>query len=123
MRFMHRPQFGQELQLREEREGNFLILHIGEDRLDATNAMIFQAHLIHRIAAGNDHILVDLSEVEAVDQEGIDVLRMGLQAVGPSGDLVLCGVTEPVMKTLRNTLMNRIFGIFVGPDEALSALT
>lgn len=120
---MYRPQFGQDLQLREEREGNFLILHVEEERLDASNAMIFQAHLIHRIAAGHDHIVVDLSQVEAIDEEGIDVLRMGLQAVGSDGDLVLCGVTEPVMETLRRTLMNRIFGIFLGPDEALAALT
>ncbi len=120
---MHRPQFGQDLQLREEQEGRFLILHVEEERLDATNAVLFQAHLIHRIAAGHDHVVVDLSRVEAIDQEGLEALRMGLQAVGPDGDLVLCGVNEPVMETLRQTLMNRIFGIFLGPEEALSALT
>lgn len=117
-----RSQFGQDLQLREEQEGDFLVLHVEEEQLDATNAAIFQAHLIHRIAAGNDHIVVDLSQVEAIDRNGIDALRMGLQAVRPDGDLVLCGISKPVMETLRHTLMNRIFGIFVGPDEALSAL-
>lgn len=120
---MYRSQFGQDLQLREEQEGDFLILHVEEEQLDGTNAAIFQAHLIHRIAAGNDHIVVDLSQVKAVDREGLEALKMGLQAVGPDGDLVLCGVTEPVMETLRNTMMNRVFGIFLGPDEALSALT
>lgn len=120
---MPRAQFGQDLKLRESKKGEFLIVHVEEEQLDATNAPIFQAYLIHRILAGNERIVIDLSQVGAIDQDGIDAMRMGLQAVEPEGDLVLCGIPEPVMETLRRTLMNRIFGIFIGPEEAVSALT
>lgn len=120
---MDRPPFGQDLAVRETQNGEFLVIHIEETQLTAENAPVFQAHLVHRIAAGNDHIILDLSSVEAIDRAGIDVMQAGLQAVGAEGDLVLCGITEPVMETLRHTLMNRVFGIFLGPDEAVDALT
>jgi anti-anti-sigma factor len=120
---MDRPPFGQDLAVREAQRGKFLVLHVEEEELTAANAPVFQAHLVHRIAAGNHHIILDLSSVEAIDQAGIDAMRTGLQAVGADGDLVLCGITEPVMETLRRTLMNRVFGIFLGPDEAVDALT
>ena len=116
------PQFGQDLQLREERERGFLIIRVKERQLVAANAPIFQAHLFQRIAAGNEQIVLDLTQVEKIDRDGIEAMKTALQAVGTSGDLVLCGISEPVMETLRETLMNRFFGIFLGPDEAIAAL-
>jgi len=50
-------------------------------------------------------------------------MRTSLQVVEPEGDLVLCSITEPVMEQLRQTLMNRMFGIFLSLDEAIDALT
>jgi len=120
---MAQPSFGQDLAVRETRSGNFLILHVEEAHIKASNAPVFQAHLIHRIAAGNCHIIVSLAGVEEIDQTGIEAMRAGLQAVGPEGDLVLCCITESVMETLRRTLMHRVFGIFVSLDDAIDALT
>lgn len=120
---MAQPSFGQELALRETRSGNFLIIHLEEVHIKKSNAPVFQAHLIHRIATGNHHIIIDLSGVEEVDQAGVDAMRAGLQAVGTEGDLVLCCIAESVMETLRRTLMHRVFGIFVSVDDAVNALT
>lgn len=120
---MHRSQFDQNLELREERRGDVLIIYLEEERLTGGNAPIFQAHLVHRIMAGNEHLVLDLSQVEAIDQSGIEAIKMGLQAVGTDGDLVLCGISESVMETLRDTLMNQVFGIFREPNDALAALT
>lgn len=66
---------------------------------------------------------LDLAAVESIDQAGIDVVRMGLQAVEPDGDFVLCSITEPVMEMLREALMNRIFGVFLSLDDAIDVLT
>lgn len=115
--------FGRDLALQETQDGNVLIVHVEEEELTADNAMHFQAHLVHRITAGYKRIILDLSQVQAIDQHGIDGMRAGLHAVGGEGDLVLCSITEPVMDTLRSTLMNRVFGIFVSTDEAKAALT
>jgi len=120
---MDRPSFGQGLAVRETQSEGFLVIHVEESRLSTENAPIFQAHLMHRIAAGNDHIILDLATVESIDQAGIDVMRTSLQVVEPEGDLVLCSITEPVMEQLRQTLMNRMFGIFLSLDEAIDALT
>lgn len=120
---MDRPLFDQDLALREKRSAHFLIVHVEEVELTAENAPVFQAHLVHRILAGNRHLVLDLSAVEHVDEAGIDAMQAALQAVGSSGDLVLCGLSEQVMEQLRNTFMHRVFGIFLGPDEAIDALT
>ena len=120
---MDRPPFGQDLALREQRSAHFLIIYVEEEELTAETAPVFQAHLIHRILAGNRHIVLDLSAVEVVDAAALDAMQAALEAVGADGDLVLCGITESVMEDLRHTLMNRVFGIFIGPEEAVEALT
>jgi len=120
---MRNPPFDQDLALRERHSAHFLIVHVEEHALTSANAPVLQAHLIHRILSGNTHLVIDLSAVESVDAEGLDAMRAALQAAGPDGDVVLCGISEPVMNALRSSLLNRVFGIFLGPEEAVEALT
>jgi anti-anti-sigma regulatory factor len=120
---MSSPPFGQELALSERHNAHFLIVSVEEQALTSTNAPVFQAHLIHRILSGNSHLVIDLSAVESIDAAGLDAMRAALQATGPDGDVVLCGITESVMEALRDSFLNRVFGIFLGPEEAIEALT
>lgn len=115
--------FGQDLALREQHSAHVLIVHVEEYALTSANAPVLQAQLIHRILSGNTHLVIDLSAVESVDAAGLDAMRAALQAAGPDGDVVLCGISEPVMNALRSSLLNRVFGIFLGPEEAVEALT
>jgi anti-anti-sigma factor len=120
---MDRPPFGHDLALQEQRRAHFLIVHVQEEELTARVAPVFQAHLIHRILAGNRHLVLDLSAVRRVDAAGLDAMQAALHAVGTEGDVVLCGISEAVMEALRHSFLNRVFGIFLGPEEAVKALT
>lgn len=120
---MNSAPFGQDLALREQESARFLIVHVEEPALTATNAPVFQAHLIHRILSGYSHLVIDLSAVASIDAAGLDAMHAALQAAGPEGDVVLCGMAEPVMDALRSAHLHRMFGIFLGPEEAVAALT
>lgn len=109
--------------MRETQTGGILILHVQEERLTGPTAPVLQAHLIHRILSGHRRLVIDLAAVQAVDADGLHAIRAACHAAGRQGDVVLCNVTEPVMATLRRVLMNQVFGIFLGPEEAVEALT
>jgi anti-sigma B factor antagonist len=111
------------MQIEERNVGQNLVVKPFDKRIDASVAAQFKGSLIECIRAGHTTVILDLSNVEFIDSSGLGAIVSGLKAVGPAGDLVLCGPRDAVMNLFRLTRMNRVFQIFATEDEAIGALS
>ena len=88
--------------------------------LDASGAPRLRAELIDLIAAGHDHLVVDLDQVEFIDSTGLGVLVGALKRVRThGGDLRLVVTTDIVMRPLRITGLHRVFDIRDNREDAI----
>lgn len=94
-----------------------------EKRLDASAAADFKGKIVDWINAGNNRIVLDLSQVDFVDSSGLGAIVSCLKTLGGSGDLIICGIKETVMCLFQLTRMTRVFQIFPSQAEALKAST
>lgn len=110
------------MQIEGKKVGDLLLVTPLEKRLDASAAADFKGKIVDWINAGNNRIVLDLSQVEFVDSSGLGAIVSCLKTLGGNGDLVICGIRETVMSLFQLTRMNRVFQIFPTETEALKAL-
>ena len=102
-----------------ERIGDIIVVTIGGDALDASNADELKQEVTQLIER-TPKIIFDLRSIQFMDSAGLGVLLSSLRrATAANGDLKLCGLTSQVRGVLHMTRMNRIFDISEGRDEAL----
>ncbi len=111
------------MQIQEKRIGQNMVVKPLDRRIDASVAAQFKSSIVERIKAGGSTIILDLSNVDFIDSSGLGAIVSSLKAIGPAGDLVICGPQDAVMSLFRLTRMDRIFQIFGTEDEALNAVT
>lgn len=106
----------------EERkmDGNLLI-RILEPRLGADRAVAFKETIGRFIQRGEKQIVLDLSCVQFVDSSGLGAILSILKRLSKDGELVICGITEPVASMFKLTRMDRIFTVFPSAQDALNA--
>jgi len=109
------------MQIEGKKIGDLLVVTPLEKRLDASSAVDFKGKIVDWINAGNNRIVLDLSQVDFVDSSGLGVIVSCLKTLGGSGDLMICGIKETVMSLFQLTRMNRVFQIFPSQAEALKA--
>lgn len=110
------------MQIEGKKVGDLLIVTPLEKRLDASAAADFKGKIVDWINAGNNRIVLDLSQVDFVDSSGLGAIVSCLKTLGGNGDLVICGIRETVMCLFQLTRMNRVFQIFPTEAEALKTL-
>ncbi len=110
------------MQLEVTHTPTILVVKVVAPRLDAREAVTFKAQMADWIGRGPQTILLNLAEVRFIDSSGLGAIVSVLKLLGRQGDLVLCGVTEPVLSLFKLTRMDRVFQIFSQESEALTAL-
>lgn len=94
-----------------------------EGRFDAHRAPDVQTWIKEQDAAGIHDIIIDLTAVNFVDSAALAVMVNGMKACrAGGGDLVLCGVQQPVGIILELTRLDRALRIFADVDAASTAL-
>ena len=71
---------------------------------------------------GHHVIVLDLAAVRFMDSSGLGAMVSTLKLLGRDGNLVVCGVTDPVMNLFKLTRMDRVFPMFPSESDALDAL-
>jgi len=99
-----------------------LVVKVLAPRLEAREAVEFKAQMADWIRQGPRTIVLNLAEVRFIDSSGLGALVSVLKLLGRQGDLVLCGVTEPVLSLFKLTRMDRVFPMYGQESEALTAL-
>jgi anti-sigma B factor antagonist len=110
------------MKLEDTKCGNALIVRLLEARLDAAAAPHFKASIASLIQAGEETILLDLSEVDFIDSSGLGALVSLLKRMSPAGRLAVCGLRSAAFNMFRLTRMDKVFPIFPSRAEALTAL-
>ncbi|HEY5623052.1 MAG TPA: STAS domain-containing protein [Gammaproteobacteria bacterium] len=110
------------MKLEDIRCGNAVIVRPLEARLDAAAAPHFKASVVTMIQAGEQTILLDLSEVDFIDSSGLGALVSLLKRMSPAGTLAVCGLRSAALNMFRLTRMDKVFPIFSSRAEALTAL-
>ena len=110
------------MKMTSKEQGNVLILHLAEQRLDARCAPAFRAQLLERIEAGNLMIVVDLSDTDFVDSSGLSALISSIRRMGPRGGLAISGAKGAVRSLFELTRMDRVFPLHDTVDAAVARL-
>jgi anti-sigma B factor antagonist len=110
------------MKLEDIKCGNARIIRPLEARLDAAAAPVFKASVATLIQAGEEMILLDLSEVDFIDSSGLGALVSLLKRMSPAGTLAVCGLRSAAVDMFRLTRMDKVFRIFSSRAEALTAL-
>ncbi|WP_421902453.1 STAS domain-containing protein [Maridesulfovibrio sp.] len=105
--------------LSHERVGDFVILRVGESRVDATNSSELQKHVASLVDEGDRKFVLDLSSVLFMDSCGLAGLITTASELPKDGRLLIAGLHPRVEQIFRLTKLNTIFDIYPSVDDAL----
>ena len=92
--------------------------------IDALSAPALQERLEMHIAAGQRHLVIDLSGVGFMDSTGLGVLVGRLKAVRQLGGVLHCVVTtDRIRRIFLATGLERVLPLHETVDEAVAAVT
>lgn len=109
------------MQLDHEPHGDTLVVHVAEDRIDASTAIQFKDGMQEAAIAANDRIVLDLSRVAFLDSSGLGAVVAVMKYCAPEIKVELAGLTPIVAKVFRLTRMDKVFRIHESADAALAA--
>ncbi|GAB3435563.1 STAS domain-containing protein [Flindersiella endophytica] len=91
-------------------------------RLTMVTALQLKAFIDETVAAGHNHIVIDLAETGFIDSSGLGVLIGGLKHTRQSGgDLRIAAPTEQVRAALDLTKLDRILRPYDQVQSAVDA--
>ena len=91
--------------------GPYTIVTVNAARIDASAAIQFKDAMRQATAQGNDHIVLDLGQVDFVDSSGLGAIVAAMKQLGPEKRLDLAALTPDVDKVFRLTRMDTVFKI------------
>ena len=90
-------------------------------RLDLLSAAAMRQRLAQEVAAGHQHLVVDLAQVTFIDSSGLGALIGGLKAARVAGgDLRIARPGEQARITLELTTLDRVLRPYSTVEEALA---
>jgi len=110
------------MQLDVNRQNGVIIIRPHLRRIDASVATEFKSKVIDLIAAGDEKIVINLSDVDFIDSSGLGVLVLLLRKLGPDGKIRLCKVNESVRSIFELTRLDEVFDIHKTVEGAVEAL-
>jgi len=103
-----------------EHEGWTVVGVDGE--LDIYTAPRLREELVDLIGAGRRRLIVDMDGVTFIDSTGLGVLIGALKRLhAVKGELRVVATAEPVLRLMRVTGLNRVFGVFACVDAAVAS--
>lgn len=104
------------MDLETKKVGHCMLLKPLNKSIDATVSTDFKSRVVDLIKQGNNHFLLNLSNVSFVDSSGLGAMISIMKTLAlNNGTIVFCQINDPVMNLLDMTSMNKIFKIC--PDE------
>jgi anti-anti-sigma factor len=100
---------------------DFIVIDVPFRRLDFDTSRILRKKLGELLlGTGIENIMINLSNVNYVDAQGLDVLLFARAATAEKGGKATLIAPRPyVIKTLQSTKLNEFFDIYYSTDEAI----
>jgi anti-sigma B factor antagonist len=92
-------------------------------RMDAENAHQFQAACDQWISKGENHILVELSDLQYVSSMGLSSFMSVAKSLQGKGSVMLCGLKGLPRQVFELTRLIDVFPVFDSTDAALASLS
>jgi anti-sigma B factor antagonist len=116
------PREGMAMEMMEWIEGNPLVVKVLAARLDGVAAPAVKHRLAKLIGKGNQRLVLDISEVEFIDSNGLGILVFAHKRLGKYGEMAISGPRNAVMSMLKLTRLYQVFDIFPDRQQAIAAL-
>lgn len=98
--------------------GEFQVLIIQDERIDAHNSAELKEYILQMIDKGDSHIIVQLENVRFIDSSGLGALLSGHKnTVAKSGRFALTNIQQQVLSMFELTRLNRVFEIYANVNE------
>ncbi len=110
------------MNLEQTKAGNVLIVRVRENRIDAHLAPDLKQRLGDLIDSGDNHLVLDLADVEFVDSSGLSAIVSAMKLLDGRGDLVLCQPQPAVTSLFKLTRLDKIFRIYADSAGAIAAV-
>lgn len=110
------------MNITEERQGDILVLRVGEARLDAAEAPALREALLRHIDAGHGQIVLDLSRTDFLDSSGLGALVTAVKRLGSRGTLAIAGAQGAVTRLFSLTRMDRVFALHPSVEAAVTQM-
>jgi anti-anti-sigma factor len=91
-------------------------------RMDADNAHLFQAACDEWIGKGENHILVELSDLQYVSSMGLSSFMSVAKALQGKGSIILCGLKGLPRQVFELTRLIDVFPVFDSTEAAIASL-
>jgi anti-sigma B factor antagonist len=103
----------------EEVNGIPILNAVGE--IDLSTASIFKKAISDLIDSGNNHVLIDMSQVAFMDSSGFGTLLSAIKVLRPqNGSLSLASCNDAVNRMLDITRLNTLFHVYPSRAAALT---
>ncbi len=86
-------------------------------QLDYANAYALKNTFLDLIRTGQQAIVVDLSEVEAMDSKGLSTFLFACRALGDAGGMVLTDLHPSVRRIFALTRVDQIITIYADQEQ------
>ncbi|MBC8112736.1 MAG: STAS domain-containing protein [Verrucomicrobia bacterium] len=106
-----------------EKQEKYTLIKPEESKLDATVSAQFKAVLVEMNAEGQQNFIIDLSGVKYIDSSGLSTILVANRlCFDANGVLILCSVSEHVMKLIKISQLDSILEILPTLHEAVEAV-
>lgn len=92
-------------------EGDTLVIHVGEDRIDAASAIEFKDAMRDLTCGNENQIILNLEQVEFLDSSGLGAIVASMKYLGAERKLELAHLSPTVQKVFQLTRMDSVFTI------------
>lgn len=107
-----------------KKEEKYFLLKILATKVDASNALeLKQLFLGFKEENPTKNLILNLSEVKYIDSSGLSAILVANKICTESnGIMILCGVSEHVMKLVKISQLDKILDILPTQEEAIDAV-
>jgi anti-sigma B factor antagonist len=105
-----------------ENDGDFLVVTVEEDRIDAGTAVAFKDSIKPLVDTPHQRVLLDLSSVDSIDSSGLGAVVAVMKHLGPGRSLELSGLSPKVLTVFRLTRMDQVMRLHESRAEALKEM-
>ncbi len=99
---------------------DWVVLRIGEARLDAHNSNELKDTIQKHLDKGDTRLVIDLSQVRFIDSSGLGALLSGYKNANlHQGKMVLAQLQPRVESMFELTRLNRVFDIFPAVEDVV----
>ena len=109
------------MQIAEAKKNGVMVVSV-DGRVDASNAPTLEQKLLGLIAAGEQHLVIDCTQLEYVSSAGLRVLLVAAKRLSSDGKLGLAGLNNQIRDVFDIAGFSSIFQIYRTQEEAIAAV-